>query len=66
MHQVVSPEPVDRCFFRTIEANEKFVVAVVHDGRGNNYLHVYDAKLTWLAGKKVVIEKTDHSFNTSN
>jgi len=54
------------CFFRTLEASDKFVVVVAHDGYGSNYIYVYDYKLNILAEKKVIIKKNDHSFNNCN
>lgn len=53
------------CFFRTLAANENFVVAVAHDGKGNNTLYVYNPGLKLLATKKVTIKKKDFSFNMS-
>lgn len=58
--------PVSNCFYRTIAANESYVVAVAHDGRGNNSLYVYDSALNLLASRRVVIRKKDYSFNMSS
>lgn len=42
------------------------MVAVAHDGRGNNSLYVYDSALNLLASKRVVVRKQDYSFNMSS
>ncbi len=57
---------VTNCFYRTIAANDNFVVAVAHDGKGHNTLYVYDPALNLLASRKVLIKKKDFSFNMSS
>lgn len=57
--------PVVNCFYRTIAANEKYVVIVAHDGKGHNTIKVYDTELNFLAAKKILLKKTDYSFNIS-
>lgn len=57
--------PASNCFYRTLAANENFVVVVAHDGRGNNCLYIYDSALNLLASKRIVVKKQDYSFNMS-
>lgn len=52
-------------FYRTIEANNDYVVAVAHDGTGINHLFVFNAGLDQLAEKIIAIKKNDFSINTS-